>query len=229
MFSTGWGRRGGVDNHRAVWCGSLFLCSKEQGTITVNLNLGRTPQAQQDRVNAVNSHVKPVLLLSPPIGPPLLCVHNRLDRANVTYLNEYYRNRLRALRGVDELVDTLGGWVGGIGGESYFPCEAALFIIVLSGLEPLHQEPMRMCLALCCMCWSCAVEELDKVGELDNTYVIYTSDNGEGYGQHLLVLACNAAVASSLCLSHQADTAGLLAGRPGLTGPLRRYQQGGHV
>lgn len=75
-----------------------------------------------------------------------------------------------------------------------------------------------MCLPLCCMCWSRAVEELDKVGELDNTYIIYTSDNGEGHGQHPLVLACNTAIASSLCLSHQADTAGLLAGRPGLRG-----------
>lgn len=78
---------------------------------------GLVPQAQQDRVNAVNSHVKLALVLSAHAGPPLLRVHNRLDRANVTYLNEYYRNRLRALRAVDELVDTLGGWVGGISWE----------------------------------------------------------------------------------------------------------------
>lgn len=31
-----------------------------------------------------------------------------MDHANVTYLNEYYRDRLRALRAVDELVDAVG-------------------------------------------------------------------------------------------------------------------------
>ena len=41
----------------------------------------------------------------PALCPPSL---RRLDRANVTYLNEYFRNRLRALKAVDELLETVG-------------------------------------------------------------------------------------------------------------------------
>ncbi|WIA39128.1 hypothetical protein OEZ86_005260 [Tetradesmus obliquus] len=61
----------------------------------------------------------------------------RLDAANVTYLNEYYRERLRSLRAVDELVEAV-------------------------------------------------VKELEAVGELDNTYIIYTGDNGYHLGAHRL-------------------------------------------
>ncbi|CEP14712.1 hypothetical protein [Parasitella parasitica] len=61
-----------------------------------------------------------------------------LEKLNPTLIEEFdeaYRNRLRSLQAVDELVETL-------------------------------------------------FEELEKLGELDNTYVVYSADNGYHLGQH---------------------------------------------
>lgn len=59
------------------------------------------------------------------------------NTSSVEYLDHYYRQRLRALQAVDELVETL-------------------------------------------------VTQLDKAGILDDTYIIYSSDNGFHIGQHRL-------------------------------------------
>lgn len=59
------------------------------------------------------------------------------NQSEIDYNDFFYRSRLRALQGVDELVDSL-------------------------------------------------VERLEQSGELDNTYIIYTSDNGFHIGQHRL-------------------------------------------
>ncbi|KAG6833040.1 hypothetical protein H0H87_012051 [Tephrocybe sp. NHM501043] len=59
------------------------------------------------------------------------------DQATLDYNDHYYRQRLRSLQGVDELVDSI-------------------------------------------------VARLEKSGLLDNTYIIYTSDNGYHIGQHRL-------------------------------------------
>ncbi|KAL4804572.1 alkaline-phosphatase-like protein [Aspergillus unguis] len=59
------------------------------------------------------------------------------DESTVEYHDHFYRQRLRALQGVDELVDAL-------------------------------------------------VTRLEASGKLDNTYIIYTSDNGYHIGQHRL-------------------------------------------
>lgn len=61
----------------------------------------------------------------------------RQNQSNVDYNDHFYRSRLRALQGVDELVDQL-------------------------------------------------VAHLSDAGILDNTYIIYTSDNGYHIGQHRL-------------------------------------------
>ncbi|OKL61427.1 hypothetical protein UA08_03146 [Talaromyces atroroseus] len=61
----------------------------------------------------------------------------RQDQSTVAYNDHFYRQRLRALQGVDELVDTL-------------------------------------------------VTRLEESDQLDNTYIIYTSDNGYHIGQHRL-------------------------------------------
>ena len=60
-----------------------------------------------------------------------------LNDSTVEYLDHYYRQRLRALQSVDELVEQL-------------------------------------------------VEALERSGKLDNTYIIYSSDNGFHLGQHRL-------------------------------------------
>lgn len=59
------------------------------------------------------------------------------NQSVVDYNDHFYRSRLRALQGVDELVDGL-------------------------------------------------VTRLEQSGQLDNTYIIYTSDNGFHIGQHRL-------------------------------------------
>lgn len=59
------------------------------------------------------------------------------NQTEIEYNDFFYRSRLRALQGVDELVDSL-------------------------------------------------MERLEQSGELDNTYIIYTSDNGFHIGQHRL-------------------------------------------
>jgi arylsulfatase A-like enzyme len=59
------------------------------------------------------------------------------NQKNVDYNDHFYRQRLRTLQGVDELVDSL-------------------------------------------------VRSMDKHGVLDNTYIVYTSDNGYHIGQHRL-------------------------------------------
>ncbi|KAG6853235.1 hypothetical protein C0991_005822 [Blastosporella zonata] len=59
------------------------------------------------------------------------------DQATVDYNDHYYRQRLRALQGVDELVDSL-------------------------------------------------VARLEESNKIDNTYIVYTSDNGYHIGQHRL-------------------------------------------
>lgn len=61
-----------------------------------------------------------------------------LEKLNATFVEEFdetYRNRLRALQSVDEMVGTI-------------------------------------------------FEELEKSGELDNTYIVYSADNGYHLGQH---------------------------------------------
>jgi hypothetical protein len=69
-----------------------------------------------------------LLVTSNSSGPSMLltwccCLLScRLDRANVTYLNEYYRNRLRALKAVDELVETVGKT-----GDTHHSCDSCAF------------------------------------------------------------------------------------------------------
>jgi membrane-anchored protein YejM (alkaline phosphatase superfamily) len=63
-----------------------------------------------------------------------VCIR-RLSRMNITYLEEVYRNRLRALRAVDELLGRV-------------------------------------------------VRQLEQLGVMDSTYVIFTSDNGYHMGTH---------------------------------------------
>jgi arylsulfatase A-like enzyme len=60
-----------------------------------------------------------------------------MSEANLAYNDEYYRQRLRSLQAVDEMVEAL-------------------------------------------------VKKLEAQGILDNTYIIYTSDNGFHIGQHRL-------------------------------------------
>ncbi|KAM5350358.1 hypothetical protein ACJ41O_006863 [Fusarium nematophilum] len=62
---------------------------------------------------------------------------SQLNESSVSYIDDYYRARLQALQGVDEIVEQV-------------------------------------------------VQQLDDAGLLDDTYIVYTSDNGFHLGQHRL-------------------------------------------
>lgn len=62
---------------------------------------------------------------------------SQLNESSISYIDKYYRARLQALQGVDEIVEQV-------------------------------------------------VKQLDEAGLLDDTYIIFTSDNGFHLGQHRL-------------------------------------------
>lgn len=72
-----------------------------------------------------------------PSGVSWMSKLTKADDSTIEEYDEFYRNRLRALQSVDELVESV-------------------------------------------------IERLEKLGILDNTYVIYTTDNGFHIGQHRL-------------------------------------------
>lgn len=78
-----------------------------------------------------------MILTSQPSGVGWIKDLPKQNQSVVEYNDHFYRQRLRALQGVDELVDSL-------------------------------------------------VTRLERSGKLDNTYIIYTSDNGYHIGQHRL-------------------------------------------
>ena len=78
-----------------------------------------------------------VILTSQPSGVGWIRRLPKQNQSVAEYNDHFYRQRLRALQGVDELVDSL-------------------------------------------------VRRLENSGKLDNTYIIYTSDNGYHIGQHRL-------------------------------------------
>ena len=79
----------------------------------------------------------PHLITPQPSGASWVRSLPQQNQTEIDYNDHFYRSRLRALQGVDELVDSL-------------------------------------------------VSRLEESGQLDNTYIIYTSDNGFHIGQHRL-------------------------------------------
>lgn len=109
------------------------------GTVTVPANTTEPIPLARHAHLFPNAQIPRSISFNPdsPSGGSWVRDLRKLSAANITYMDHFYRQRLRALQGVDELIEQ-------------------------------------------------TVRQLDKAGILDQTYIIYTSDNGWHMGQHRL-------------------------------------------
>ncbi|KAL4783611.1 alkaline-phosphatase-like protein [Aspergillus varians] len=112
---------------------NVELSSPEEVVMTEPVPLDRHKSLFKDVRVPRTAHFNP----DEPSGVNWIRSLPQQDESTVEYHDHFYRQRLRALQGVDELVDSL-------------------------------------------------VTRLEASGQLDNTYIIYTSDNGYHIGQHRL-------------------------------------------